>query len=72
MTTPLLTPPGDGYRRARLIVKLGPLLPVGKEGWIKVENEKHPGQGIKQAFRFVSATNHDLVFRVYADEIELL
>ncbi|RYF51667.1 MAG: hypothetical protein EOO39_42965 [Cytophagaceae bacterium] len=72
MTSPLLTPPGDGYQRVRLLVRLGPLMPVGKEGWAKAESKQCPMQAGKRAFRFVSATNHDLVFKVYAEEIELL
>ena len=61
-------PPEGNYRRAKLTVSLGPLMPAGRVGWLSDEVETLDADG-RPMFRFISATNHDLVFKVYAEEV---
>jgi hypothetical protein len=61
------TPEGK-YYRAKLTAPLGPLMPAGKIGWLSADVETIDADG-KPMFRFISATNHDLVFKVYAEEV---
>lgn len=65
-----LKPPDTDYQQAMLIVRLGPSLPIGKLGWVK-RIEKSEQSTNQVAYRFVSATNHDLVFVVFEGEFEL-
>lgn len=64
-------PPEGNFRRAKLNIRLGPLMPAGKEGWVSLQAEETDKNG-RSMFRFISVTNHDLVFSVYAEEITLL
>ncbi len=43
-------------------------MPAGKIGWLSADVETIDADG-KPMFRFISATNHDLVFKVYAEEV---
>lgn len=65
-----LPPPEGNYRRAKLLVSLGPLVPVGRVGWLSEEVETIDEQG-NVLYRFVSATNHDMAFKVYLDEVAI-
>ncbi|MGF7218789.1 hypothetical protein GGR92_004968 [Spirosoma lacussanchae] len=64
-------PPEGNYRRAKLNVPLGPLMPAGREGWVSQSAEETDEAG-QPMLRFISATNHDLVFKVYANEVTLV
>ncbi|CCH03537.1 hypothetical protein FAES_pFAES01043 (plasmid) [Fibrella aestuarina BUZ 2] len=63
-------PPEGNYRRAKLLVRLGALVPAGREGWVSEKPINQERQG-RVMYEFVSATNHDLTFKVYAEEVEL-
>ena len=65
-----LKPPDSDYQQAKLIVRVGPSLPIGKLGWVK-PMEKQDGLEEQPTCQFVSATNHDLVFMVFEGEFEL-
>lgn len=60
--------PEGNYRRAKLTVALGPLMPAGRAGWVSIKTDSIDSDG-RPMFRFISATNHDLVFNVYAEEV---
>ena len=71
MDKPLSSPPGEGWQRVRLTIKLGPSLSVGKEGWAIADEPKPAGLSIGPLrYRFVTLANYEVEFRVYADEIE--
>ena len=65
-----LKPPDSDYQQAKLIVSVGPSLPIGKLGWVK-PMEKQDGLEEQPTYQFVSVTNHDLVFMVFEGEFEL-
>ena len=71
MVTALSGSPEGNYRRARLIVRLGVLMPAGKDGWVAVDEWLQDSEG-RTRWRFVSGTNHDLVFKIYPDEVEII
>jgi len=71
MATALSDSPEGNYRQARLIVRLGVLMPAGKEGWVAMDELLKDSEG-RTMWRFVSGTNHDLIFRIYPDEIEII
>jgi len=62
--------PEGNYRRAKLTVALGPLVPAGRAGWLSIEVESVDIDG-RPMYRFISATNHDLAFKVYAEEVSM-
>lgn len=64
-------PPDGYYQKARLKVRLGVLVPAGKEGWVSVVSIGQDAEG-RSLFRFLLAANHDLAFKVYAEEIDRL
>lgn len=65
-----LKPPVGNYQQARLLVQLGALMPAGREGWVAEEAIDQDKKG-RNLYKFISATNHDLAFKVYADEVEI-
>lgn len=72
MDNQLFSPPGEGWQRVRLTIKLGPSLPAATEGWA-IANKREPidvGLG-PLSYRFVTLTNYEVAFQVYADEIEV-
>jgi hypothetical protein len=64
-------PPEGNYRRAKLLVRLGALMPTGREGWLSEEIICQDKEG-RSMYKFISVTNHDLTFKVYADEVEIV
>ena len=66
-----LQPPEGNYRRARLLVRLGTLMPPGREGWVSEEVIEQDKEG-HTMYKFISATNYDLAFKVYADEVDIM
>jgi hypothetical protein len=63
-------PPEGNYRRAKLLVRLGALMPAGREGWVSEEAIEQDKEGCNM-YKFISATNHDLTFKVYAEEVKI-